>query len=130
MDVVIDTSAVLAVILGEPERDRIVELTAGNTLIGPGSIPWEVGNAFSAMLKQKRLTIDEVHTGFAIFESIPIQYAEPDFSHALTLAHQAAMYAYDAYFLDCAVRYDAPLLTLDRVLKTAAKRLSVATWEI
>ena len=41
MDVVIDTSALLAVILGEAERDRIVELTSGNTLIGPGSIPWE-----------------------------------------------------------------------------------------
>jgi predicted nucleic acid-binding protein len=28
MDIVIDTSALLAVIVGEPERDRIVELTA------------------------------------------------------------------------------------------------------
>ena len=59
MDVVIDTSALVAVIVGEPERNRIVELTAGNTLIGPGSIPWEVGNAFSSMLKQDRLTFEE-----------------------------------------------------------------------
>ena len=43
MNVVIDTSALVAVIVGEPERDRIVDLTAGNTLIGPGSIPWEGG---------------------------------------------------------------------------------------
>jgi len=40
MDIVVDTSALLAVIPGEPERDRIVEVTVGNTLIGPGSIPW------------------------------------------------------------------------------------------
>jgi predicted nucleic acid-binding protein len=73
MDVVIDTSALIAVIVGEPERKRIVELTAGNTLIGPGSIPWEVGNAFSAMFKQNRLTIDEARKGLAIFENIPIQ---------------------------------------------------------
>ena len=52
MDIVIDTSVLIAVIVGEPERDRIVELTTGNTLIGPGCIPWEVGNAFSAMFKQ------------------------------------------------------------------------------
>jgi len=46
MDVVIDTSALVAVIFGEPERNRIVDFTTGNTLIGPGSIPWEIGNAF------------------------------------------------------------------------------------
>ncbi len=57
MDVVIDTSALVAVIVGEPEKDKIVELTTGHTLIGPGSIPWEVGNAFSAMFKKGRLTV-------------------------------------------------------------------------
>ena len=36
MDIVVDTSALLAVIVAEPERDRIVELTSGHTLIGPG----------------------------------------------------------------------------------------------
>ena len=72
MNIVIDTSALIAVIVGEPERNRIVELTAGNTLIGPGSIPWEVANAFSAMLKRKRLTIDEAQKGVEIFESIPL----------------------------------------------------------
>lgn len=129
MDVVVDTSVLLAVILGEPERDRIVELTAGNTLIGPGSIPWEVGNAFSAMLKQKRLALDDAQEGLAIFETVLIQYATPDFHNAMTLAHETNMYAYDAYFLDCAVRYNAPLLTLDRKLKTAAEGLGLSAWE-
>ncbi len=35
MDIVIDTSALLAVIVAEPERDRIVESALGHTLIGP-----------------------------------------------------------------------------------------------
>ena len=56
MDIVIDTSALIAVIVDEPERNRIIELTTGNTLVGPGSIPWEIGNAFSAMFKQSKLT--------------------------------------------------------------------------
>ncbi|MBU1170697.1 MAG: hypothetical protein KKD44_14145 [Proteobacteria bacterium] len=54
MDIVVDTSALIAVIVGEPERNTIIELTTGNTLIGPGSIPWEIGNAFSAMFKRQR----------------------------------------------------------------------------
>jgi hypothetical protein len=46
-------------------------MTAGFSLIGPGSIPWEVGNAFSAMFKQNRLTLEEARKGLAIFEEIP-----------------------------------------------------------
>ena len=130
MDIVVDTSALIAVIVGEPERDRIVELTAGNTLIGPGSIPWEMGNAFSAMLKQGRLTLDQAYKGISIFESIPLQYAKPDFAHALKIAHKSKLYAYDAYFLDCAIRHNASLLTLDRKLMVAAKALNVDVLEV
>jgi len=130
MDVVIDTSALVAVIVGEPERNRIVEFTTGNTLIGPGSIPWEIGNAFSAMFKQNRLTLDEAKKGLVIFDSIPLRYSKTDFVNALKISKQANMYAYDAYFLDCAIRYKAPLLTLDRKLKTAAKNLNVETMEV
>ena len=130
MDVVIDTSALVAVIVGEPERSRIVEVTTGNTLIGPGSIPWEVGNAFSAMFKQNRLTLDEARKGLSIFDSIPLQYSKTDFVNALKISKQANMYAYDAYFLDCAIRHKAPLLTLDRRLKTAAQNLKIETMEL
>jgi predicted nucleic acid-binding protein len=130
MDVVIDTSALVAVIVGEPEKDKIVELTTGHTLIGPGSIPWEVGNAFSAMFKKGRLTVDEAHKGLAIFEKIPIRYIQPDFAKALIVAHQVNMYAYDAYFLDCALRLNAPILTLDGKLIAVAKDLNIVTWEV
>ena len=130
MDIVIDTSALIAVIVGEPERNRIVEITTGNTLIGPGSIPWEIGNAFSAMFKQDRLTLDEAQKGLAIFESIPLRYVEPGFFNALKLSKKINMYAYDAYFLDCAIRYKAPLLTLDWKLKAAAQNINVETLEV
>jgi predicted nucleic acid-binding protein len=130
MDIVIDTSALIAVIVEEPERTKIIELTIGNTLIGPGSIPWEIGNAFSAMFKQDRLTIDEARKGLSIFESIPIRYVEPDFTNALRLSKETNMYAYDAYLLDCAIRYKSPLLTLDRKLIAAAKNFKVDALEV
>jgi predicted nucleic acid-binding protein len=130
MDIVIDTSALIAVIVGEPEREKIVEFTTGNTLIGPGSIPWEIGNAFSAMFKQDKLTLDEAKKGFEIFVNIPLRYTEPDFVNALKISKQTKMYAYDAYFLDCAIRHKAPLLTLDRKLLAAAKTINVATMEV
>ena len=130
MDIVIDTSALIAVIVDEPERGRIIEMTAGSSLIGPGSIPWEIGNAFSAMFKQDRLTIEEAQRGLSIFNSIPLRYVEPDFDKALAISRQINMYAYDAYVLDVAVRHKAPLLTLDRRLKESANSINVETMEI
>lgn len=130
MDIVIDTSALIAVIVGEPERAKIIEYTTGHRLIGPGCIPWEIGNAFSAMFKRNRLTYDEAQNGLSTFESIPLRYVEPDFSSALKLSEMNNLYAYDAYFLDCAIRYRSPLLTLDRTLKLAAQSINVETLEV
>jgi predicted nucleic acid-binding protein len=130
MDIVIDTSALIAVLVAEPQRDRIIEITIGNTLIGPGSIPWEIGNAFSAMFKQNRVTLDEAQKGLSIFRSIPLRYVEPDFTNALQLSKNINMYAYDAYILDCAIRYKSPLLTLDRKLISAAQSMNIGTLEV
>ena len=130
MDIIIDTSALIAVIAGEPERDKIIAITSGKSLIGPGSIPWEIGNAFSAMFKRNRLSLNEAQKGIAIFDSIPIRYIQPDFINAVTVSKQTNMYAYDAYFLDCAIRHRAPLLTLDRKLKKAAKGLNIEVMEV
>jgi predicted nucleic acid-binding protein len=82
------------------------------------------------MFKQNRLTLDEAQKGLAIFSSIPLRYIEPDFVNALKIAKQAKMYAYDAYFLDCAIRYKAPLLTLDGKLKAAAQNINIETTEV
>lgn len=130
MDIVIDTSALIAVIVDEPERSKIIELTTGSTLIGPGSIPWEIGNAFSAMFKRHRLTLDDAQKGLSIFESIPLRYIKPDFANSVAISKQTNMYAYDAYFIDCAIRQKAPLLTLDRKLIAAAQSLKVQTIEV
>jgi predicted nucleic acid-binding protein len=130
MDIIIDTSALMAVIVGEPERDIIVDITTGNSLIGPGSIPWEVGNAFSAMFKQNRITIQEAEKGIEIFKNIPLRFIETDFISSLKLSKKHKIYAYDAYFLDCALRYNAPLLTLDKKLNTMANNLNIKTLEV
>jgi predicted nucleic acid-binding protein len=130
MDVVVDTCALIAVITDEPERIRIIELTKGNSLIGPGSIPWEIGNAFSAMFKRNRLTLEAARKGLEIFQSIPLRYIEPDFVNAVSISRQSNMYAYDAYFLDCAQRQQAPLLTSDAKLKKTARQLNISILEV
>ena len=125
MNIVIDTSAVIAVIVGEPEKAAIIAATSGHTLIGPGSISWEIGNAFSAMIKQRRIDVEDAQRGLEIFDSIPLQYVNVDMANVLSIAAQVNAYAYDAYLLDCALRHTAPLLTLDRTLRRAADALGI-----
>ena len=125
MDIVIDTSALIAVIAGEPERDAIVIATSGHMLIGPGSIPWEIGNAFTAMMKQHRIEVADARKGLEIFDSIPVRYMSIDMANVMSIAAETNTYAYDAYFLDCAARRRAPLLTLDRSLRRTAEKLGI-----
>lgn len=130
MEIVIDTSALLAVILGEPQKETIVGLTARKRLIGPGSIPWEIGNAFSAILKRRRLNLETVLEGFRIFQAIPIRYVPVDFHRVLEITDKVRVYAYDAYFLDCALRHQAPILTLDQGMRQAARGLGIESLEV
>ena len=74
--------------------------------------------------------LDEARKGLAILDSIPLQYSKTDFVNVLKISKQGNMYAYDAYFLDCALRQKAPLLTLDSKLKTTAQDLKISTLEI
>ena len=130
MDVVIDTSALLAVILAEPERDRIVQVTRGHSLVGPGSIPWEVGNAFSALFKRKRISSNDVRRGLELFNEIPLRYVAINMEHSLDIAEQAQIYAYDAYLIECAKQLSAPLLTLDKRLERVATKLGINLMEV
>ncbi len=59
MKIVVDTSVIVAVIANEPEKTALIEMTRGSELVAPHSVHWEIGNAFSAMLRRKRLTSGE-----------------------------------------------------------------------
>ena len=130
MIVVVDTSALLAVLVSEPERGAIVLSTVGADLVAPGSVHWEVGNALSAMLKRKRATPPQVQRALAAYAAIPIRLVDVDLALALEIAAEHGLYAYDAYLITCALGQRAPLLSLDRGLAHAAKNAGVQMMEI
>jgi len=87
-------------------------------------------NYKALMQKLNRTLPGEAEKGLSIFNSIPIRYIDPDLPKALLLSKQGNIYAYDAYFLDCAIRYKAPLLTLDKKLMESAQNFNVETLEV
>jgi predicted nucleic acid-binding protein len=130
MKAVIDTSALIAVLLGEKSRARIVELTYNTDLIAPASLHWEIGNAFSAMFKRSRLELSTAIEAIDRYQDIPIQFVEVDLREALRLSEELNVYAYDAYMLNVAKRHRVPLLTLDGGLQEAARRANIKLLEV
>lgn len=130
MEITVDTSVLIAVIAGEPERDAIVKLTQGAYLIAPSSVHWEIGNALSAMLKRGRITLDEVTRAIEVYYRIPIRYVDVEIEEALAIASSLSIYAYDAYLIRCSERYNAPLLTLDHRLEHWAKAQGLDVVEV
>jgi len=122
---VIDTSAVLAVLLNEPTRSALISATEGCGLVGAPSLPWEVGNALVAGVRRRRLSAAAVRQAWASYQNVPVRLAEIDAGRALEIGVELGLYAYDAYVLETARAERLPLLTLDRGLARAAHRLGL-----
>ena len=125
MACVIDTSAIIAVLLSEPERALLVLATRGAELVAPASVHWEIGNALSAGLKRWRLTLAQGQRALTAYAAIPIRFVDVDLALSLELAAEHALLACDAYPLNCALQQRAPLLTLDAGLIRTATTLGI-----
>jgi predicted nucleic acid-binding protein len=123
--VVVDTSAILAVLLNEPTRAALVSVTEGCRLVGAPSLPWEVGNALVAAVRRKRISAAAAGQAWSAYQRIPVRLADIDVGQALQVAVEAGLYAYDAYVLETARAGRLPLLTLDEALARAAQRLTL-----
>ncbi|MDZ7842943.1 MAG: type II toxin-antitoxin system VapC family toxin [Gammaproteobacteria bacterium] len=104
------TNISLAVALDEPEKAGIVRLTADVEAVSPEILPYEIGNALTAMIKRKQLTHDEALSTYKATSQIPVRLLPVDIPEALEFALAYGIYAYDAYFLQCARNLSCPLL--------------------
>lgn len=129
MRVIADTNVFLAVILEEPERADIVRLTSGSILMAPEVLPFELGNALSALLKRRKLDVQRLCAAWKAASAIPVELRPVDVLSSLDLAGRFSIYAYDAYFLECAMRHAVPLLTLDKNMKKVARQLGISLLE-
>ena len=116
MRVVVDTSTIIAVIADEPEKARLIELTKDAIIVAPPSIKWEVGNAFSAMMKKARINLEQAVEAIEIYQEISLEIVEINLKDAIQLAGRHNIYAYDAYILQCSIEQNIPLIALNKNL--------------
>ncbi len=130
MEITVDTSAVMAVLLNEPLRDKVREQTQGAELVSAPTLPWEVGNALSALFKRKRIDLNQATGALLSFHQIPVRLGVIELDVAVELANEQDIYAYDAYILECARKYRTPLLSLDGSQTRIARQLGIEVLEV
>ena len=130
MAIVVDTSAVIAVAGNEAIKPKLVAITRGEELVAVATLPWEVGNAVSAMFKQRRVTLEQGLELLAQYRLIPIRLETVELANCVKIAYSRNIYAYDAYVIECALQTGLPILTLDGGLRVAARLAGVRVIEV
>jgi predicted nucleic acid-binding protein len=130
MKIVADASAILAVLLDEKLRSKIVQITYGFEVISPPSLPWEVGNALSANVRRGRLTHAEANRAIKDFMVMDIRLTDIDLVEAMGISNQFGIFAYDAYVLDCAKMNKTPILSLDHAMVGIAREMGISVIDL
>jgi predicted nucleic acid-binding protein len=125
MDILLDASAIMAIILNEPNKDVVIKLTRGSTLLSPEMISYEIGNALISLYKRHKLKEKEVIDAYNDFMKIPIRTLDIDMGKALKISCKYNIYAYDAYYLETAKRLKLPLITFDVPMRNVALNMSI-----
>ena len=129
MNLVADTNIFLAIALDEPQKEHIIEVTSDAVLSAPEILPYEIGNALSAMTKRGRISKGEALAAEKAANLIPVRLVSIDVQQALELAIEYNIYAYDAYFLLCAKSLVQSLMSLDKRMKQIARDLGIDVLE-
>lgn len=130
MEITVDTSAIMAVVLNEPSKPRLLEQTRGAELVSAPTLPWEVGNGLSALFKRARIDLEQAKGALQSLSQIPVRLAEIDLLASVAMAKEHGIHAYDAYMLECARKYRTPLLSLDGRQRQVAIELGIEVLEV
>lgn len=111
-------------------RDRLAEMRA----VVPAIWPLEVANA--TLVGERRTRLDEARSTrfFGLLGGLPIVVDDETggnaFGEIVHLARAYQLSAYDAAYLELAIRRGLPLATLDDGLKAAARAVGVMLYNV
>ena len=114
----------------EPGTDAILARLTEDEALVPPVWPLEVANVLLGAERRGRLSRARSQGFVAMLGQLPIATVErpqrESIESALSLGRDYCLSAYDAAYLDLAIREGVPLASKDRLLRTAARRAGVA----
>jgi predicted nucleic acid-binding protein len=127
MRFVVDASVVLASFLGEEradDADRVLDQVRTDSCVVPGHWRLEIGNVLTRDFRRRRLSHDEVlalaRNGDRLQPEVDVKTDQAALGEIVRLSLKYALTAYDAAYLELALRENLALATFDRPLADAA----------
>jgi predicted nucleic acid-binding protein len=119
----------------EDESDTLAEHVLDSLTESAALVPtiWlmEVVNGLLAAERRKRTTPPRVDECLDVIRALPvIADIDADSAAVIRLARETGLSAYDASYLELAIRHALPLATRDRALRLAAEKVGIATFPI
>jgi predicted nucleic acid-binding protein len=121
--IVVDASAVAAVLFEEPEADGIEARIIGETLVAPVLLAFEIANACVTRQRREPLRQQSARAAYSVFLEWSIRTMPVDHADVVSLAASTGLTAYDASYLWLARHLGCELVTLDRRLGLAASAI-------
>jgi predicted nucleic acid-binding protein len=113
----------------DPRADTVLASMATHEAIVPSLWPLEVANVLAICERRGRITSAEIARFLQMLGNLPIvvdsETATRAFGEILSLARTEQLSAYDAAYLELAVREGCPLATLDATLAASSDKLGV-----
>ncbi|MDA2920844.1 type II toxin-antitoxin system VapC family toxin [Desulfobacterota bacterium AH_259_B03_O07] len=114
---VVDTSALGALVFGEPKAEKVAELLSEGTIIAPSLVWFELASVCLKKIKahpeKKRLILEAFNNA----NRLKIEKVEVDHSAVIDLALDKGITTYDASYLWLAWKLKADLVTIDEKLQ-------------
>ena len=114
--VVVDASAIGALIFGEPEADEIAVRLSNATMAAPALLWFEVANVCVKKMRAHPSLREKISEALALGRNLPIQIVDVDHGETVKLAMKTELTAYDASYLWLAQTLGVEIVTLDKML--------------
>jgi predicted nucleic acid-binding protein len=121
---VIDSSALCAVLFGEPEGEAVIDRVGGEPLAAPTLLAYEVATTCWKKLKRHPNQRAQLLAAHSLLARVQVKQVEIDAHQVVLLAERTGLTAYDAAYLWLARALDAELISLDARVLAAAKQPS------
>ena len=119
---VIDASALAAILFNEPDSGRVVSRIAGDALVAPPLISFEVASACFKKIRAHPSRSEMLLAAFRLIDRLDIEMTSVDLPDVVALAQDTGLTVYDASYLWLARLLKCELVTLDKRLALAGKR--------
>jgi predicted nucleic acid-binding protein len=113
--------------------ESVLTSLASSEAVAPSIWPLEVANVLVVCERRNRLTAADVAAFISLLRKYPIHVDESTtanaFGDVLSLARSHQLTAYDAAYLELALRTGSPLASLDAKLNASATDLGIALFD-